>query len=308
MQMVDVPPWIRISPSVRHALEGDIPIVVLESALITHGLPRPVNLDLVLQMDAKIKSLDVEPAVVAFLQGQACLGLTLQELELLALASDVYKISRRDIGLARAKCFSGGTTVAATMRIAHASGLRVFATGGIGGVHRGDTGDISADLPDLAKVPIAVICSGAKAILDLPRTLELLETLAVPAIGWQIDEFPAFFSRSSGLPLDVRADSAAEVAEILHAHWETGGKGVLICIPCPQEAAMDRKTFESALKQAENEMHESDIHGKDITPFLLKRISELTNGESLHANLALLLQNASIAAQISKALHQLKSG
>jgi pseudouridine-5'-phosphate glycosidase len=306
--MVEVPTWIRVSPSVHHALESNIPIVVLESALITHGLPKPVNLDVVLQMDAKIKSLDVEPAVVAVLGGQVCLGLSLKELEQLALATDVHKISRRDMGLTRAKLYGGGTTVAATMMVAHAAGLRVFSTGGIGGVHHGDTGDVSADLPELARAPIVVACSGAKAILDLPRTLESLETLGVPVIGWQTNEFPAFFATSSGLPLDIRADTASEVAEILQAHWEVGGKGVLLCIPCPEDAAVDQETFQTALEQAASELKLSDIHGKDVTPFLLKRISELTNGATLHANIDLLLQNASVAAQVSKALQQMNLG
>jgi len=297
-----IPSWIQASSCIQRAISTGTPIVALESSLITNGLPKPVNLEVALQIQAKIKANGVEPATVAVMEGQVRLGLSTEELEQLALADDAEKISRRDFGPARAKNWTGGTTVAGTMLVASAAGIRLFATGGIGGVHRGDTGDVSTDLTELAKTPMAVVCSGAKAILNLPKTLEWLETVGVPVIGWQTDEFPAFLVRSSGLPVSIRADSVVELVEILQKHWEVGGMGALICIPCPEEAAVDSIIFEAAYEQAENDALKANISGKALTPFLLNRLSELTNGTTLHANLALLLENAFISAQIAKAM------
>jgi pseudouridine-5'-phosphate glycosidase len=301
-KMIEIPSWIQASSYIQRAISSGNPVVALESSLITQGLPKPVNLEIALQMQAKIKAVGVEPATVAVINGQVRLGLTTEELEQLAFADDVQKISRRDFAPAMVNKWTGGTTVAGTMLVAHAAGIRLFATGGIGGVHRGNTNDVSTDLPELAQTPMAVACSGAKAILDLPKTLEWLETFGVPVIGWQTDEFPAFLFRNSGLPVSIRADNVVETAEILHKHWEVGGKGALICIPCPEEAAVDPDIFENALEQAENEAERARISGKALTPFLLNRLAELTNGATLHANLALLLENALVTAQIAKAL------
>jgi pseudouridine-5'-phosphate glycosidase len=301
-KMTEIPSWIQASPRIRHAISSGDPIVALESSLIAQGLPKPVNLEIALQLQAKIKAAGVEPATVALINGEVRLGLSSEELEQLALADDVHKISRRDFGPAIAKKWTGGTTVAGTMLVACAAGIRLFATGGIGGVHRGNTSDVSTDLTELARTPIAVVCSGAKSILDLPKTLERLETYGVPVIGWRTDEFPAFLVRSSDLPVSIRAESEVDVVEILYRHWEVGGKGALICLPCPEDAAIDPKVFNPALEQAEDEAGQKKISGKALTPFLLHRLSELTNGATLHANLALILENALVTAQIAKAL------
>lgn len=296
------PSWLQLSPPVYNALQAHQPILALESSAITHGLPKPVNLELSAKLLHIIHSVGVEPAMAAVLRGRICLGLLPEELEQLALAVDVYKISRRDFGVARANRRTGGTTVSGTMVIAHAAGIQIFATGGIGGVHRGESGDISSDLMELAQTPIAVICSGAKSILDLPRTLEYLETVSVPVLGWQTEEFPAFFSRSSDLPVNARVDSVTDVANILHAHWEMGLNGLLICVPCPEEVALPADVVEQALSQAESEAEAQGIKGNDLTPFLLNRLAEITDGATLRANLALLRNNALIGAQIAKAM------
>ena len=301
-KVLTTPTWIETLPCVERAIRDGSPIVALESSLITHGLPKPVNLEIALQTRAKIKSMDVEHATVAVRKGHVHCGLTTEELEDLAIATDTHKISRRDLGPAIANRWTGGTTVAGTMIVADAVGIRMFATGGIGGVHRGTRGDVSPDLPELAKTPVAVVCSGAKSLLDLPRTLEWLETGGVPVIGWQTDTFPAFFSRTSNLPVSLQVDTVKEVAEILHRHWEIGGAGALICVPCPEDAAVESEIVEAALERAREEAEKSEISGQDLTPFLLSRLSEFTDGATLRANLALLLENAYIAAQISKAM------
>lgn len=293
--------WLNISPTVQGCLNRGDPVVALESTVITHGLPKPINLDLAHQMEDQIREVGVEPATIALLRGKICVGLSGEELEELALKVDTRKISIRDLSLAVAKEYSGGTTVAATMNIAHRVGIRVFATGGIGGVHRGDSGDVSADLIELSRTPVAVVCSGAKAILDLPRTVEWLETGGVPTIGWQTTEFPAFFSPESGLEVDSRVESVAELVEILEAHWDLGFGGVLICVPCPEESAIPTVEVEAILETALMEAQQKEVHGKNLTPFLLHQMSELSSGLTQKANLALLRNNAFIAAQIAKA-------
>jgi pseudouridine-5'-phosphate glycosidase len=297
------PPWIRVAPALAADLADGKPVVALESTVITHGLPRPVNLELARQMESLVRSTGARAATVAVLDGGICLGLTPEELERLALNPTARKLNRRDLGVARLRGESGGTTVSATMFVAHAAGVRVFATGGIGGVHRGPTGDISADLTELAQTPVAVVCSGAKAILDLPRTLEWLETAAVPVIGWKTDEFPAFFTRESGLPVSARVDEPPEAAALVRSHWETGGKtGVLICAACPEGDAIPKPTVEAAIQEALATAETVGVTGKDLTPFLLARVSELTANASLRANLALLRQNARLAGEIAVAL------
>lgn len=300
---IDIPEWLHVHPDVGQALESAKPVVALESTVITHGLPRPVNLDLARWMETEVISVGVQPATVAIIDGIVRFGLSNEELENLALTKEVHKISRRDLATAVAKRQTGGTTVAATIFVAHSIGVQVFATGGIGGVHRGSTGDISADLPELARRPIVVVCSGAKAILDLPRTVEWLETASVPVIGWGTEEFPAFFSRKSGLPVSLSLTTLAEIGAFLRSHWRMGiGSGVLICVPCPEDAAVPREVAEEAIAQAEIEAQESSITGGELTPYLLSRLAELTEGATLRANLELLKNNAHVAATIAKVL------
>ncbi len=303
---VSSPPWLHLHPEVQSAQASCAPIVALESTVITHGLPRPLNLETAIRIEKEIRLAKAMPATAALYQGEVRLGLAPDELERLALDGEAVKVSRRDIGWVRAEGANGGATVAATMLIACAAGVDVFSTGGIGGVHRGNRGDVSADLPELARTPVAVVCAGAKSILDLARTLEWLETAGVPVLGWQTDEFPAFFSRHSGLTVTRRVDTAEEAASILVSHWEIGASGVLICVPCPKEEAVDSAEVSDALARAEDQAWAQDIHGKELTPFLLSRLSELTDGATLRANLALLRNNAQVAAEIAKALRAIK--
>jgi pseudouridine-5'-phosphate glycosidase len=298
-----MPPPIRLAPEVAAALAAGRPVVALESTVISHGLPWPENLELARAMEARVRAGGAVPATVALLGGEVKVGLADGDLQHLAQAQGVLKISRRDFGAAVAQRRDGATTVAATMIAAHWAGIRVFATGGIGGVHRSDPADISADLPELAQTPVAVVCAGAKAILDLPATLEWLETHGVPVIGYGTDEFPAFFSRASGLKLDARADTPAQAAAIVRAHWAMGfTSGVLVCAPCPAEAARPAAEMETAIAAALREAEAQAVRGKAVTPFLLKRVSELTHGESKTANLALLQNNARVAAELAAAL------
>ena len=293
--------WLQIHPEIGAAISERRSVVTLESAVITHGLPRPINLELARRMMAEIRKAGALPAIAAVLEGVAQLGLTYEELERLSLDDEAVKISRRDFGWSKAARRSGGTTVSAAMIMSNAAMVPVFATGGIGGVHPGTGMDVSADLPELAQTPVAVVCSGAKAILDIPRTFEWLETAGVPVIGYQTDEFPSFYSRESGLSVRVRADSPAEVADILRAHWEVpSAGGVLIAVPCPESDAIPLQEVQEALRQAETEAR--DVSGASLTPFLLSRMSEYTSGRSLGANLALLRNNAQVAADIAVAL------
>lgn len=301
-----LPRWIVVEEAVATAVIQGRPVVALETSVVTHGLPRPANLELARRLEADVGAAGALPATVGVLDGKLHVGLTPHQLERLATETEPHKISRRDLGPAVALGWTGGTTVAATMLAAHMAGARVFATGGIGGVHRGEAGDVSADLPELAQTPVAVICSGAKAILNLPHTLEWLETAGVPVVGWKTDEFPAFFSRSSGLPVGSRVDSADSAAGLLHAHWELpSAGGVLICVPCPEEASVPADHVETALRRAESEAAAAGVHGAAVTPFLLDRLVALTDGATLKANLALLRRNARVAAEIAVALARL---
>ncbi len=276
------------------------PIVALESTVITHGLPRPQNLQLAREMERVVRENGAQPATIAILDGEIRLGLSDAELERLAGETNVRKISRRDFATAILKRECGGTTVAGTMFAAYRAGIRLFATGGIGGVHEVETLDISTDLQALADTPMIVVCAGAKAILDLPATLEYLETMAVPVIGYGTDEFPAFYSRRSGLPVSARLDSPEEVVRFAHTHWGLGLKSaVLVCQPLPFEDEIPAEKITPIIEQARREAAEQGIHGQPLTPFLLARLAELTGGESLRANLALLLNNARLAAQIA---------
>ncbi len=294
---------LNLAPEVRAALEAHRPVVALESTVISHGLPWPENLELARRMEARVRADGATPATIAILKGEVKVGLTDSEIEHLARAPGIMKVSRRDYPVAVAQKRDGATTVAGTMIAAHWAGIKVFATGGIGGVHRGAGTDVSADLPELAHTPVVVVCAGAKAILDLPATLEWLETHGVPVVGYGTDEFPAFYSRESGLKLDARADSPAEAAAIARAMWELGfGGGMLVCVPCPAEAARAREEMEGVISTALREAEAQGIRGKAVTPFLLARVSELTHGESKAANLALLENNARVAAEIAVAM------
>jgi pseudouridine-5'-phosphate glycosidase len=278
-------------------------VVALESTLITHGLPRPKNLEVARAMEAAVREAGAVPATIAILGGQINVGLTDPQLEYLAGAEDVRKCSRRDLPIAVGRGEDGATTVAGTMLIAHMAGVRVFATGGIGGVHRGHPFDVSADLLELGRTPVTVVCAGAKAILDLPLTLEVLETQGVPVIGYGTDEFPAFYSRSSGLPLDVRCDTPQEVAAILRARDTLGlPGGVLVTVPVPPDDELPASQAEEAITRALAEAEAQGVTGKAVTPFLLARVSELTGEASLRANIALLLNNARVASAIALAL------
>lgn len=289
--------------SEAQSIVSPLPRVALESTVIAHGLPYPHNLRLARRMEARVREAGAEPATVAILHGELRAGLTDPELHYLATAANIRKVSRRDLPIVVAQKADGATTVASTMFIAHRFGIEVFATGGVGGVHRGTVFDISADLPELAQTPVTVICAGVKAILDLPATLEWLETHGVTVIGFGTDEFPAFYSRQSGLPVDVRADSAAEVAALIRARRQLGMQsGLLVCAPIPLEAELPAPLVEPAIQQALREAEQREIRGKAISPFLLARVSELTGEASLRANMALLENNAQVAAQIAVAL------
>jgi pseudouridylate synthase len=281
------------------------PLVALESTVITHGLPRPQNLALARDMERVVRENGATPATIAILDGEVHVGLTESELKRLANEEHVRKISRRDFATAILKQECGGTTVAGTIFAAHQAGIKVFATGGIGGVHEIETIDISTDLQALADTPMIVVCAGAKAILDLPATLEYLETMAVPVIGYGTDEFPAFYSRKSGLPVSARLDSPKEVVAFAKTHWELGlHSAVLVCQPLSTVDEIPREKIAGAIQQARQEAHAQGIKGQPLTPFLLARLSELTGGESLKANLKLLLNNARLAAQIAQAFSE----
>lgn len=279
------------------------PSVALESTVISHGLPWPQNLELARRMEAIVRAGGAEPRTVAIMGGELCAGLTAAQLEHLATAHDVRKVSRRDLPIVVARKLDGATTVATTMWVAHRFGIEVFATGGIGGVHRGDGRDISADLQELAETPVVVVCAGAKAILDLPATLEYLETHGVTVVGWQTDDFPAFYSRSSGLAVDVRCDSAEEVAALWRAKRALGlPGGLLVAVPIPAADEIPAAEIEPTILQAVAEVAARGLRSAEVTPFLLSRLAELTGERSLRANLALLENNARIATQIAVAL------
>jgi pseudouridylate synthase len=294
---------IHISTDISTALRQKQPVVVLESTLITHGFAYPRNIEAATQIEQAVRDAGAHPATIAVLSGHITVGLDESQLRYLATSKDARKCSVRDLGIVTGLGLDGSTTVAATMFIAARAGLPVFATGGIGGVHRGHPFDVSADLTELARTPVTVICAGAKALLDLPLTFEHLETLGVPVIGYQTDEIPAFYSRSSGLHADVQAQSAREVAQIVRARRELGlPGGELVCVPVPLPAELPRDVAEQAIAEAQRIADEQGIHGAASTPFLLDQIAKLTRGASVRANMALLLNNARVAAEIAREL------
>lgn len=295
---------LRFSEEVSGALHFGRPIVALESTVIAHGLPYPVNLETAYNMERIIRDAGVTPATIAIFDGEISVGLSDAEFERLADGKDVLKLSRKDLPYAAALGLSGATTVASTALIAHCAGIRVFATGGIGGVHRGDRTDISADLPELARTPVIVVCSGAKIVLDLPATREWLETFGVTVLGWQCDEFPAFYSRSSGLKVDRRVENGRQVAKIADARLELGfTNSLLVTVPVPEKAEMRQEELEPLLLDALREAKDRQIKGKEITPFLLSRMSEKSNKRTLSANVALLENNVKVAAEIALSLN-----
>ena len=298
--------YLSISPEVQEALKAGKPVVALESTIISHGMPYPQNVETALKVEQTIRENGAVPATIAIIGGQLKAGCTPEEIEYLGKKGQaVIKASRRDLPVLIARKADGATTVTTTMIIASMAGIRVFATGGIGGVHRGaqQTFDISADLEELAQTPVMVVCAGAKSILDLGLTLEYLETKGVPVIGYGTEELPAFYTRHSGFKVDYRIDTPEELAAAFKAKMDCGLKGgMLVTNPIPQEFSMPKEVIDKAIEQALREMDEAGIHGKQCTPFLLAKVKDLTGGESLSSNIQLVLNNARLAAKTAKAL------
>jgi len=293
---------IKTPNEVREGNKMGKAVVALESTVLTHGLPRPQNLQLARDMEKTVRENGATPATIAFLDGCLHVGLTDSELERLANETDVLKVGPRDYATAMTNKACGGTTVAGTMLACKHADIKVFATGGIGGVHRDAPFDISADLQALGTIPMIVVCAGAKAILDLPATLEYLETMSVPVVGYGTTEFPAFYSRESGLDVSVNLETPQAIVDFAKAHWSTGLKSaVLVANPVPLADAISKSEMEPWITQANKEAHDKGIHRKALTPFLLGRINELTMGKSMSTNLSLLLNNARLAAQIATA-------
>jgi pseudouridine-5'-phosphate glycosidase len=295
---------LEIHAEVSAALQARGPVVALESSLITHGLPFPINLETAMQAEAAVRGEGGVPATIAVLEGRLKIGLSQSELAMLAEHPAPLKASRRDLAAAIAQRHTAGTTVAASIFLAHRAGIRVFATGGIGGVHRdvAESLDISADLTEVARTPVCVVCSGAKSVLDIAKTLEMLETLGVPVIGYGVEEFPAFYVRSSGQRIDTQVTTPADAARLALAHWELGGGGVVLAQPPPAELAFTGTEFQELLAHAQRRAAEKSIHGKQLTPFLLRTIAELSQGRSLELNQALVVANARLAASVARLL------
>ncbi len=296
--------FLEIRPEVRDALAEGRPVVALESTILSHGMPYPENLETARRVERTVRDAGAVPATIALIGGRVRVGLEDADLELLARGRNVTKVSRRDLALAVTRRLDGATTVAATMIIAAGASIEVFVTGGIGGVHRDaeTTFDVSADLEELARTPVAVICAGAKAILDLERTLEYLETRGVPVLGFGTDRFPAFYSRDSGLPVDAQVDSSAELAELIRTHWDLGLGGVVVANPIPPEHALDSELVGGAIDEALAEASARGVRGKEVTPFLLSRVVELTGRRSLEANIELVASNAGVGARLAREL------
>jgi pseudouridine-5'-phosphate glycosidase len=292
---------LEVCPEIAAALRSGRPVVALESTLIAHGLPWPANVETARAAEEAVRGRGAVPATIAVLGGRPTVGLTADEIESLARTPNVHKASRRDLGAAVALGRTAATTVAATMALAHRAGIRVFATGGIGGAHR-ETWDLSADLTELARTSVAVVCAGAKSILDLPRTLELLETLGVPVLGYACDEFPAFYLRSSGERVAARVETPRQIAAVARAHWELGGGGVVVAQPLAPEVALDAAEWDAALAEAERRAKAAGVRGPAWTPAVLAHLAEITGGRTLRANRALVVANAALAAEVAAAL------
>lgn len=297
--------YLDLSEEVRKAIEDKRPIVALESTIISHGMPYPQNVETALKVEEIIREHGAVPATIGIIGGRLKAGLTSEEIDYMGRAKNIAKVSRRDIPYLIAHKRDGATTVASTMIIASMAGIRVFATGGVGGVHRGaeKTMDISADLEELAMTEVAVVCAGAKSILDLGLTLEYLETKGVPVLGYQTEELPAFYTRKSGFAVDYKVDTPEEIADILRTKWDLGLKGgALIANPIPEEYSMDADLITRVIEDAVKEAEALGIKGKDTTPFLLAKIKEITGGESLESNIQLVYNNARLAAEIARSL------
>ena len=298
-----MPELLNIAPEVARAIRDRHPVVALESTVIAHGLPRPQNLQTAQRLEQIVREAGAIPATIAIIDGKPSVGLSDDQIYALANNSDIKKVSTRDISIAVARGSNGATTVASTTWIAHRAGIKVFATGGIGGVHRGSLPDVSADLPELARTPIVVVCSGAKIVLDLPATREWLETHAVTVVGYQCDELPAFYSRKSGLPIDGRVESADEVANIYRAQRNLGiQSALLVVVPVPAQFEVPAEELQIVLTTALEDAEWKGIAGPALTPFLLSQMAERSGGSTLRANIALLENNARVAAAIASAV------
>lgn len=300
-----MPPVIRIAPHVADALAAKRPVVALESTLVTHGLPHPEGVEAAIELEGEVRTNGATPATIGILDGAVHVGLNRSSLDWLAAAGEVQKLNLSNLAAGVTSGAPGSTTVAATMFIAAHVGIGVFATGGIGGVHRGSerSGDVSADLTALSRYPVAVVCSGAKAVLDLPRTVEMLETLGVPIIGFGTDSFPAFYRRESGLRVDRRVDTIEDLARVIRMHVSLGvGGGALVANPIPAEHELPREVYDRALRAALAEADREGVQGREVTPFLLDRLRVLTDGASVASNRALLRNNAAVAARLAAAL------
>ena len=299
--------YLDVHPEVENALNSKQPIVALESTIISHGMPYPENIETALMVEDTVRANNAIPATIAIIKGRLKVGLTNEEIEYLATNDEVRKISRRDLAIAVSQKLSGSTTVASTMIISNLAKIAIFATGGIGGVHRGaeKTFDISADLEELSKTNICVVCAGAKAILDIGLTLEYLETKGVPVIGYKTSELPAFYSSKSGFKVDYRVDSASDIAEILKTKWGLSIEGgLLVTNPIPKTFELEFAMMNEAINEAIIEADKEKIKGKEITPYLLSKVNEITQGKSLNANIKLIQNNAALAAKI--AIHYMK--
>lgn len=300
---------MKINPEVLKALKENRPVVALESTIISHGMPYPKNVETALKVEETIRSHGAVPATIGIIDGEPIVGMTPEEIEEFGKRKGVLKVSRRDLPVVYAKKLWGATTVATTMIIANQAGIEVFVTGGIGGVHRGatETMDISADLQELAKTNVTVVCAGAKAILDLPLTLEYLETMGVPVLGYQTEELPAFYNSHSGLKVDYKVESAYEMAKIIKAKRENGlVGGILLTNPIPEQYEMPKDVIDKAIATALKEMDKQGIKGKECTPFLLKTITDLTGGDSLESNIKLVLNNAAVGSEVAKEYCKIK--
>lgn len=300
--------YLDINPEVKTALEQGKPVVALESTIISHGMPYPKNVETALNVEKIIRDKGAVPATIAILSGKLKVGLTEEEIEYLGKAPNVIKASRRDIPYIVSKKLDGATTVASTMIVASLAGIKVFATGGIGGVHRGatETFDISADLEELANTNVAVVCAGAKSILDIGLTLEYLETHGVPVVGYQTEEMPAFYTRKSGYKVDYKLDTPEEIAKMLKAKWDLGLKGgMVVANPIEEQYQMDYDIITDAINKAVKQADENGIKGKDTTPFLLAKVKEITGGDSLESNIMLVYNNASLGAKIAVELSKI---
>lgn len=294
---------LNFSEEVSGAIHFEKPIVALESTVIAHGLPYPENIETAYRLERIVRENDAVPATIAIFGGEAFLGLDDAKMEKLATQKDIRKISRRDLSIAVAKKQDGATTVASTAFIAHRAGLKVFATGGIGGIHRGNSSDVSADLPELAQTPMIVVCSGAKIVLDLPATREWLETNGIMVLGWQCSEMPAFYSRLSGLAVDERVEAGRDVAEIAYARENLGlQNSIIVTVPVPREFEIEANELEEMLLGSLKLAGQRGIRGKEVTPFLLAQMSEKGEGKTLAANIALLQNNARVASEIAVAI------